>query len=84
MSRRSTPSRLYAAHRAATIARLIGDLRELPERAEARVAAYEVQTARDGRPRDGGTGTRRIAGSSIGPPADRDRRPAARGNTPGV
>jgi hypothetical protein len=52
MSRRSTPERLYAAGRAATINRLIGT-GELPDRAEAQVAAWEAQTAQDGRPRDG-------------------------------
>lgn len=52
MSRRSTPARLYNAHRTATINRLIGE-GELPARAEARVAAWEARTAPDGRPRDG-------------------------------
>ena len=52
MSRRSTPERLYTAHRAATINRLISD-GELPDRAEAKVAAWEARTASDDRPRDG-------------------------------
>lgn len=51
MSRRSTPERLSEARRSATIERLVsaGMLRG---RAEAEVAAYEVRTAQDGRPRD--------------------------------
>lgn len=52
MSRRSTPQKLSDARRAATIARLIS-AGELPERAEAAVAAWEARTAQDGRPRDG-------------------------------
>ena len=52
MSRRSTPERLSYARRAATIARLIS-AGELPDRAEAKVAAWEARTAPDGRPRDG-------------------------------
>lgn len=52
MSRRSTPARLSDARRAATVNRLIGE-GELPERAEAKAAAWEAQTASDGRPRDG-------------------------------
>ena len=50
--RRSTPERLYQAHRSATLARLIS-AGELPDRAEAKVAAWEAMTADDGRPRDG-------------------------------
>lgn len=51
MSRRSTPERLYAAQRAATLERLVsaGMLRD---RAEGAIAAYEARTAHDGRPRD--------------------------------
>ena len=49
MSRRSTPERLYAAGRAATIARLIGD-GEPPDRAEAKVAAWEARNTAPGRP----------------------------------
>lgn len=52
MPRRSTPSRLSDARRAATIARLTGE-GALPTRAEAKVAAWEARTASDGRPRDG-------------------------------
>jgi hypothetical protein len=33
MFRRSTPERLYAVHRSATVARLVGELRWLPARA---------------------------------------------------
>jgi hypothetical protein len=53
MSRRSTPERLHAARRAAALARLISD-GELPERADAALAAWEAQAAVDGRERDGG------------------------------
>lgn len=52
MSRRSTPARLSDARRAATLARLIS-AGELPDRAEAAIAAWEARTAQDGRPRDG-------------------------------
>jgi hypothetical protein len=52
MSRRSTPERLSDARRAATLARLVS-AGELPDRAEARIAAWEAWTAHDGRPRDG-------------------------------
>lgn len=52
MSRRSTPDRLYTAHRAATINRLIGE-GELPDRAEAKVTAWETRTASEGQSRDG-------------------------------
>ena len=52
MSRRSTPERLYIAHRTATINRLIGD-GELPDRAEAKVAVWEARPALEGGPRDG-------------------------------
>lgn len=51
MSRRSTPERLSDARRAATLERLVsaGMLRD---RAEGALAAWEVRTAQDGRPRD--------------------------------
>jgi hypothetical protein len=57
MSRRSTPERLHEARRAANVQRLIGE-GELPDRAEALVAAREAQpdqagverAARTGRP----------------------------------
>lgn len=52
MSRRSTPERLHAARRAATVARLISE-RELAERAEALVAEWEVIADAQGRERDG-------------------------------
>ncbi len=52
MARRSTPERIYQAHRAGTIRRLEGE-GELPERAEALVAAWEAEAAQDGRDRDG-------------------------------
>ncbi len=51
MSRRSTPERIYQAHRAGTLRRLEGE-GELPERAEALVPA-EAETAQNGRDRDG-------------------------------
>jgi hypothetical protein len=47
MSRRSTPERLDAARRAATLNRLIGD-GELPARAEASLVAWEHQAAVEG------------------------------------
>jgi hypothetical protein len=53
VSRRSTPERLDAARRAATLARLVG-AGELPERAEAWLARWEAETDGDGIPRDGG------------------------------
>ena len=49
MSRRSTPDRIYAARRAATIARLVGD-GQLRDRAEALVARWEAVAGE--RPRD--------------------------------
>ncbi len=52
MSRRSTPERIYQAHRAGTLQRLIGE-GESPERAEALMAGWELQAARDGLERDG-------------------------------
>lgn len=52
MSRRSTPQKLSDARRAATLARLIS-AGELPDRAEAAIAAWEARTAQDGRARDG-------------------------------
>jgi hypothetical protein len=52
MSRRSTPERLYQANRSGTVKRLIAE-RELPERAEALVAAWEAERADDGHGRDG-------------------------------
>jgi hypothetical protein len=52
MSRRSTPERLSNARRAATLARLISS-GELPDRAEAKIVAWEAMTSGDGRPRDG-------------------------------
>jgi len=52
MSRRSTPDRIYQAHRAGTLRRLEAE-RELPDRAEGLVAAWEAETADDGRERDG-------------------------------
>ncbi len=52
MSRRSTPGRLHAARRAATVQRLI-DMGELPDQAERMVAQWELQAAEDGLERDG-------------------------------
>lgn len=52
MSRRSTPERIYAAQRAGVVQRLTGE-GELPDRAEAKVAAWEARTVGDGRTRDG-------------------------------
>lgn len=52
MSRRSTPARLDEARRSATLARLIS-AGMLPDRAAGALAAYEVRTAQEGRPRDG-------------------------------
>ena len=52
MSCRSTPERLHAARRAATLARLIGD-GELPDRAETALAGWERKATIDGRERDG-------------------------------
>jgi hypothetical protein len=52
MSRRSTPERLDAAREAATRARLIGEgMAEAT--ADAWIAAWADEAARDGRPRDG-------------------------------
>jgi hypothetical protein len=53
MSRRSTPERLDAARRAATLARLIAD-GELPDRAEGWIARWESTADAEGRRRDGG------------------------------
>ena len=47
MSRRSTPERIDQARRAATRSRLVGE-RVTPETADAWIAAWEVQAARDG------------------------------------
>lgn len=52
MSRRSTPERLHAARRAATVARLIGE-GVSPDRAEAQVGAWEAEAARRGLAHDG-------------------------------
>lgn len=52
MSRRSTPERLYIAHRTATINRLIGN-GESPDRAEAKVSAWEQETSADNGARGG-------------------------------
>jgi hypothetical protein len=52
MARRPDPERIYAAERSAVVQRLIGE-GELPERAEARVSAWESTTAADGKGRDG-------------------------------
>jgi hypothetical protein len=52
LSRRSTPERLHAARREATLRRLIGE-GELPDRAEAWIAAWETEAARKGIERDG-------------------------------
>jgi len=48
MSRRADPERIDAARRAAAFARLIGE-GELPERAEARIVAWERAAAAEGR-----------------------------------
>jgi len=45
MTRRSTPERLYGAHRPGTVNRFIGE-GELPERAEALITAWEFETCR--------------------------------------
>lgn len=52
MSRRSTPERLDAARRAATLARLIGE-GVSPERAESWLVDWEAEAGRHARPRDG-------------------------------
>ena len=52
MARRSIPERIYQAHRAGTLRRLEGE-GELPDRAEALVAAWESESAGEGRKRDG-------------------------------
>jgi hypothetical protein len=52
MARRSTPERIYQAHRAGTVHRLEAE-GELPQRAEALVTAWEFEAAEDGRERDG-------------------------------
>lgn len=48
MSRPSTPERLQAAHRAATLARLVS-AGLLPDRADAALAAWEARTTQNGR-----------------------------------
>jgi hypothetical protein len=71
MSRRSTPDRLHQARRAATVARLIGE-GELPDRAEAVVAAWEAEADRDGLERDGrywDAGWSWMAATRNGPPS---------------
>jgi hypothetical protein len=50
MSRRSTPERIETARRAAALARLISD-GELPERAEALLAAWDAQAEIESIPR---------------------------------
>ena len=52
MSRRADPERIHAAHRAATLQRLIGE-GEMPDRAEAWIARWEPVAAAEGRPPDG-------------------------------
>ena len=52
MSRRADPERIHAARREATLRRLIGE-GELPERAEARIAAWEAEATQQGLERDG-------------------------------
>jgi hypothetical protein len=52
MSRRSTPERIHQAGRTGTVGRLTLE-GELPDRAEALVAAWEAQEAKDGLERDG-------------------------------
>jgi hypothetical protein len=52
MARRSTPERIYAAHRGGIVRRLEAEAL-LPERAEALVTAWEFEAAKDGRERDG-------------------------------
>ncbi|GAC1673861.1 MAG: hypothetical protein NVS9B8_16480 [Candidatus Limnocylindrales bacterium] len=51
MSRQADPERIHAARRAAALARLIGEA-ELPERAEARIVAWERAAAAEGRAHD--------------------------------
>jgi len=62
MSRRSTPERIYQASRAGTLTRLIGQ-GELPERAEALVAAWEARGPTTGSNATGAGGRRRGSGS---------------------
>lgn len=52
MSRRPDPERIYQAHRAGTLQRLIGE-GELPDRAERLIALWEAETAQKGVERDG-------------------------------
>jgi hypothetical protein len=53
MSRRSTPERIDAARRAATLRRLETSAGMSAERAGEWVARWEAQAATEGRPRDG-------------------------------
>ena len=53
MARRSTPERLHAARRAATMQRLMSE-GELPAEAEAWIGRWEAVADAEGRPRDGG------------------------------
>ena len=48
MGRRATPENLSAAHRAALTARLVAEVRILPETAERCVAAWEAEARRRG------------------------------------
>jgi hypothetical protein len=51
MARRSTPERLYIAHRSGTLERIVSA--GVPrDRAEAALAAWEARMAREGRRRD--------------------------------
>jgi hypothetical protein len=52
MTRRSTPERLHAARREATLRRLIGE-GESPECAEIWIGEWEVEAARQSLERDG-------------------------------
>jgi hypothetical protein len=74
MCRRSTPERLYQAHRAGTVRRLTLE-GELPERAEAWVVAWEREGPRRASSGTAGTGTQAAAGSwlSAEPAPDKDR-----------
>jgi hypothetical protein len=70
MSRRSTPERIYAAHRAGILNRLIREGGELPAKAEAKLAAWEAKSAQDGLEQDGrwwDDAYRRISGSPPSP-----------------
>jgi hypothetical protein len=86
MSHRSTPERLDAARRSATLNRLIGD-GELPDQAAAWMARWEDLADGAGRPRDGAyweVGWDWIAAQRERPPSrptqprGRDRRGAVR------